>query len=96
MSENLQVLFVGKDPVAGGVGCFLQDAQLLQLLDSGGGGVVADAQRSGGALDVDNGVLIHGSDIIPTPCGLRQPCDVVFVEIRQNFCADSTRPLQRC
>ena len=58
LSENLQVFFIGEDSVAGGVGGFFQDAQLLKLFDSGGGGVVADAKSGGGALDVDDGMLL--------------------------------------
>ena len=44
LAEDLQVLLVRENAVAGGVGGFFQDAQRLQLLDSGGGGVIADAR----------------------------------------------------
>ena len=71
MSENLQVFFVGEDAVTGGVGGFFQDAQLLQFFDGGGSGVVADAQSGGGALDVDDGMLLqivkYGPNIILGP-----------------------------
>lgn len=59
MSENLQVFFVGEDPVTGGVGGFFQDAQLLKLFDGGGSGVVADAKIRCGTLDVNNGMLLQ-------------------------------------
>ena len=40
LSENLQIVLVCEDAVAGGVGGFFQNAQLLQLFDGGGGGVI--------------------------------------------------------
>lgn len=59
LAEDLQIVLISEDAVTGGVGGFLQDAQLLQFFDSGSGGVVADAQRGGGALDVYDGVLLQ-------------------------------------
>ena len=71
LAEDLQVLLVRENAVAGGVGGFFQDAQRLQLLDSGGGGVIADAQSGSGSLDVDDGVLLqkvkYSPDIILAP-----------------------------
>ena len=71
LAEDLQVCLVGENAVAGGVGGFFQDAQRLQLLDSGGGGVIADAQSGSGSLDVDDGVLLqkvkYSPDIILAP-----------------------------
>ena len=71
LAEDLQVLLVRENAVAGGVGGFFQDTQRLQLLDSGGGGVIADAQSGSGSLDVDDGVLLqkvkYSPDIILAP-----------------------------
>ena len=59
LAEDLQIILVCEDTVAGGVGGFLQDTQLLQLFDGRGGGVIADAQRGGGALEIDDRVLLQ-------------------------------------
>lgn len=59
LAEDLQVLLVKGNAVAGGVGGFFQNAQRLQLFDSGGGGVIADAQSDGSSLDINDGVLLQ-------------------------------------
>lgn len=69
LAEDLQIILVCEDTVAGGVGGLFQNAQLLQLFDGGGGGIIADAQRGSGALDIDDRVLLqiveHCPDIVP-------------------------------
>ena len=59
LTKDLQVCLVGENAVAGGVGGFFRDFLRLQFFDSGGGGIIADAQSGSGSLDINDGVLLQ-------------------------------------